>query len=230
MGGDVDQKVVDSASVFLFTMFMNDQNWSRSHAERIKKALGPFPASAASNACNIIKRINSLLPEGLTSKTFIKSDSSSGEQKPRKEFGHKIAFKYNTEPQFLIRKLANESSGCSSGYDSLSDDEQVCSDSLKTELVSGMFEASLPLPHSNPCVGIEISDSPLPGVGKYTGSWLKKECQMCARENVGEHLEWNDLYSAIFEHLSSTGDNSSIENYVCDLKLMYSLGGWTSII
>lgn len=198
---------MDSASVFLFHLFANNQIWSRSHSEKIRKTLGPFPASAASNACDIVKQILSFLPEDWKCKT--RRDSTE-QYKPMKEFGHNIVFKYPESKK-------NMSPRNSSGYDSLSDDETVPNGAQKSELISGLFQST----EANPTVHVssdqavvkKVTDSPTTG-GKYTGEWLKKECQSCSRDMVNGGLEWQDLYSALFELLSSSEDNSAIENNV----------------
>ena len=186
---------------------IKDQTLTRSHAEEIRKALGPFPASAASSACSIVKRISNFLPEDWSPK--INAPSSCMEvDAPVKEFGHNIVFKY--------MELAKNSEAASpkecSGYDSLSDEEQTSSNSLKFELISGLFHKveNSYQSHTN---GEEMVAEALPSsVGnKYTAEWLKKECQSCSK-TVG--LEWQELYSAIFQIMSSTKDNSEIQNDV----------------
>lgn len=206
VGNDVPEETVDSAAVFLFNLFLKDQTWSRSHSEEIKRELGPFPASAASNACAIVKRIVALLPEGWRSKAEQEDDKFS---KPVNEFGHNIVFNY-TEFKKPVRDLGSVSQRNSSGYDSLSDDE---AESQKSELISGLFldtnSTSGPPP---------ISKQAAPAVGepeaKYTRGWLKSQCQSCSKDNSNGGLQWQELYSAVFDLLSSSEDNSGIENNV----------------
>lgn len=180
---------------------MKDQTWSHSHSEAIRRALGPFPASVASTACNTVKHIVSLLPEGWSCKV----EGSSTEQcEPVREFGHNIAFKY--------AERAPDPERTSSGYDSLSDEEELATDS---QLLSGLFCDTAALPatcHVTDQVSAETA--PLPEGSEYTGEWLKMQCQSCSKENTSSGLEWNDLYSAVFEHLSSSEENSGIENEV----------------
>lgn len=184
---------------------MKDQTWSRSHSEEIRRVFGPFPASAASNACNIVKRIIPLLPENWSPK--IEEDDSN----PVKEFGHNIAFKY-IEPSHDPNRTSHSSS---SGYDSLSDEEFVSSDS---HLISGLLlDAGTTNPAPGPSTG-EGGDQAVvsePSGGKYSGDWLKKQCQSCSEAGI----EWQEMCSAVFDVLSSSEDNSAIENnvrmYVC---------------
>lgn len=206
VGNDVPQDVVDSASVFLFNLFMKDQTWSHSYSEAIRRALGPFPASAASTACNTVKHIVSLLPEGWSCKA--EGSSSTGQCEPVREFGHNIAFKYTEH--------APDPERTSSGYDSLSDDEELATDS---QLLSGLFCDATAVPATCHVTDVvSAKDSPLPGGSKYTGEWLKMQCQSCSKENTSSGLEWQDLYSAVFEYLSSSEENSGIENEVSTLR------------
>ena len=204
VGNDVPQDAVDSASVFLFNLFMKDQIWSHAHSEAIRRALGPFPASAASTACNVVKHIISLLPEGWS----CEAEGSSTEQcEPVREFGHNIPFKFTEHAPYSERT--------SSGYDSLSDDEELATDS---QLLSGLFCDA-----AAPPATCHVTDqvSALPGGSMYTGEWLKMQCQSCSKENTSSGLEWQDLYSTVFEYLSSSEENSGIENQVVILNACY---------
>lgn len=200
VGNDVTLETVDSAAVFLFNLFLRDQAWSRNHAEEIRRSLGPFPASAATTACDVVKQIVSLLPEDWRYDTG--GDSTEQSCSTAKEFGHNIAFKYAELPPCTSRQEA--ASQHSSGYDSLSDDAQ---ESQKSELISGLLHSGTNLSAS------ETADVavPLCGRSKYTGEWLKEQCRSCSKGNV---VEWRDLYSAVFELLSSCEENYSIENSV----------------
>ncbi len=190
---------MDSAAVFLFHLFLKDQTWSRSHAEEIKRHLGPFPASAASNARNIVKEIVRYIPEDWN---YDAEEDLS--HKPVKEFGHNIIFKF-AESQ--------EGKQSSNGYDSLSDDE-----SRKPELMSGLLhtahsQAADSVPSQTKQLAAEAT-IPSYGGSKYTGQWLKKQCQSCCKKSSGG-LEWEALYSAVFDLLSSCQENPGIENNVC---------------
>ena len=95
-GNEVPQETVDAAAVFLFHLFAKDKAWSSHHAEEIRRSLGPFPTSAASNACNIVHEIMGLASEGWKY-SVVQDDKLS------KEFGHNIVFKYHTSAEPLKR-------------------------------------------------------------------------------------------------------------------------------
>lgn len=244
VGGDVSQETVDSAAVFLFSLFSSDPEWTRSHAEEIRRTLGPYPASAATRACNGVIRVLSYMPEnwpGLKTdlhKTTAKS-STTQSSKPTKEFGHNIKFKHitNSPASHISSKSSQDSTlppaspSATSGYDSLSDNESAeestrRSNVVTSTLLNGMQQTSMAASRTSADV------SGVPGglgeggrgagasvVSLYSASWLKEQCQLCAR---GSSLSWQDIYSAVFEHLSSTGDNTAIQNDV-SLKLYFKL-------
>lgn len=205
VGNDVPLETVDAASVFLFNVFLRDQAWSRGHAEEIKRTLGPFPASAASDACNAVKQILSLLPDDWEYKAdsgFVGQPSSAV-----KEFGHNIVFKH-AEPQ---TRATQRDVASSSGYDSLSDDEFGAP---KSDLISGLLHGTDPSSSSvsGPTEGGATRVTvPSSGGSKFTGEWLKQQCQSYSSGG----LEWRDVYSAVFDLLSSCKENSGIENNVC---------------
>ena len=202
-GNEVPQETVDATAVFLFHLFAKDETWSSHHAEEIRRSLGPFPTSAASNACNIVHEILSLASESW--KYSVVEDD-----KLLKEFGHNIVFKYNTSaapPESTHSHRAK-----SSGYDSLSDDEMVAQDSQRSELLdllqsSEAAKSSQAPLHLPPVVHEEAI--------QYTAEWLRKQCQVCCRNSGG--LQWKDLYSGVFELLVSDVENSGIENDVSQL-------------
>lgn len=193
------QETVDSASIFLFTLFVKDQTLSRSNSEEIRKLLGPFPASAASDACQSVKRIIDLLPEDWN----LTTDEDLTEQHLVGEFGHNILYKYDETEHSLQLE--------SSGYDTLSEDEVEQSDFQRSKMMSGLFQS-----HCQPHVSVTLADEE---VGKftqheYTGEWLKEQCQSSCRKQADRGFEWKELYGGVFEVLSSPEDNSAIQNSV----------------
>ena len=193
---------MDSASVFLFDVFLSDQAWSRNHAEEIKGTLGPFPASAASDACSAVKQIIGLMPKDWEYKT--RGDSTMQLCSTVKEFGHNIAFKH-IEPEAQQGNV---------GYDSLSDEEYFVQ---STEFLSGVHHNTV---SSMVCKNhvLEMNEKmvgPSSRGSKYIGEWLQRQCQSISEEKTTTGLDWKDLYSAAFELLSSYEENSAIENNVC---------------
>ena len=255
VGGDVSQETVDSAAVFLFSLFRSDPQWSRTHAEEIRRILGPYPASVATRACSIVSRILGFLPKKIDSQ----GDGVSGgnpHQLPttrmRKEFGHNIAFKFedsadnhskaknrtavaknrtgvtddgvksklqgnsHSQDTGLLRPLETHGSKVSAGYDSLSDEEDGKPSLVASALLNSMKSGppSSEVPKTKKPNGVKKMAPVV--VAPYSGAWLKQQCQECTKHGLLE-ITWQDLYSAVFEHLSSTQDNTAIQNDVSDL-------------
>ena len=132
-----------------------------------------------------------------------------------KEFGHNIAFNYTEfrKPDTGIAGRRN-----SSGYDSLSDDEGGRDGSQKSELISGLLRDanSTPVPSLPPTevAGPAVEPAVAVPEGRYTRGWLKSQCQSYSKDSSTGGLNWQELYSAIFDLLSSSEDNSGIENNV----------------
>ena len=243
---------MDSAAVFLFDLFRADPQWSRSHAEEIRRTLGPYPASVATRACSIVSRILTYLPKQLTSQEDGQSASknlSLNQPSPprlKKEFGHNIVFKFDDsdfkasksrvthtkartrdiEGGFRSKLQANSGFDFlfpsqspdfkpSSGYDSLSDEEEGRLNIVTSALLNGIKSAppsSSEVPKGKKITGAKRTSSTA-AAAPYSGAWLKQQCQECTKHGL-LGISWQDLYSAVFEHLSSTHDNTAIQNDV----------------
>ena len=249
---------MDSAAVFLFTLFYSDPQWTRSHAEEIRRTLGPYPASVATRAREAVKRITSCLEEKVDLKGSDVENSliSSGFKMRKKEFGHAITFNFDED---IVKKkpcLAATISDHKSptdmhsfrksphdvSYDSLSDSEEnrTASDFITSTLLGGMATTST-APHYS--TGTSVTDRELTDQMKsggvtsmnsnssaclmtdtscpYTAGWLREKCKECMSQD-GTGMSWQDLFRVVFEHLSSPGDNTAIQNDV-RIAVHYSL-------
>ena len=239
---------MDSAAVFLFDLFRSDPQWSRSHAQEIRCTLGPYPASVATKACNIVSQILTYLPKQLASQEDGQSAGKSlsphrpSPPKLKKEFGLNIVFKFDEknsksksevthtetrtgglEGGFRSKIQANSGSKDakflfplhkpSSGYDSLSDEEEGRPNIVTSALLNGIKSGPPPseVPKEKKITGAKKMSSS--AAAPYTGAWLKQQCQECTKHGL-LGISWQDLYSAVFEHLSSTHDNTAIQNDV----------------
>ena len=251
---------MDSAAVFLLDLFRSDPQWSRSHAQEIRCTLGPYPASVATRACNIVSQILTYLPKQLASQedgqSAGKNLSPHQPYPPRlkKEFGVNIVFKFDenhsksksevthtktragdlkggfrsklqansgsNDAEFLFPSHSPDSKP-SSGYDSLSDEEEgrpnIVTSALLNGIKSGPPPPSLEVPKGKKITGAKGTSSR--PAAPYTGVWLKQQCQECTKHGL-LGISWQDLYSAVFEHLSSTHDNTAIQNDVSSGILM----------
>lgn len=236
VGGDVSTAAVDSASVFLYTLFSSDPQWGRGHASEIRKTLGPFPASAVNRACDAVKRIVTLSPqeqiEEASSQSSSKTQNSGEASLMKKEFGHNIVF---SNSHFLERVPPDlgEGEGGSGGkaapnsadtqYDSLSDGEDGKTDVFSAALLNGMAFRESPKhteQRDKPSANSGRKDVVAMATGNgrvspYSGSWLAQQLQLCSTEGG---MPWHDLYTSVFELLSSTQESAAIQNDVsCSL-------------
>ena len=150
----------------------------------------------------------------------------------KKEFGHNIVFRNS---HFLEKvppdigdgeresggKTASSSAGAQ--YDSLSEGEDGKTDIFSTALLNGMASKESPK-HT------EVRDTLSANSGRkdivamatgdgraspYSGSWLAEQLQLSSTEGG---MPWHDLYTSVFELLSSTQESAAIQNDVsCSL-------------
>ena len=211
---------VDSAAVFLYTLFALDQRWSRAHAEKIRKNLGPFPASAANRACESVKRIAKLSPEKLNDEAgrdVSPKESSSQDKEMKKEFGNNVVFR---PPRNLCEEVAGftgeKNGGVEIVRDSLSEDEAAGSDAFSQAFLTSMSQKS----KTNGSSGERVKSKPKPSrpevttgdPAPYSSEWLSWKLRESCCGKGG--MNWRDLYTAVFDVLSSPQDNSAIQGEV----------------
>ena len=225
VGDDVTQSTVDAAAVFLLDLFLSDPKWSRTHAEEIKRQLGPFPASVATKVCSTVQRVASLLPaKEEEEEEDSKEKKSSGvpdeptSKQLKKEFGHNIVFKHTNEHRTALR------SGKSDGAkrDSLSSDsDEENGVNFTNTLLAEIDLSTVVNDRGPPSVTPVAASRPEVGVASpYGARWLEERCQECEGAGV-MGAAWEDIHSAIFELLSSTGDNTAIQNDVSDAGMPF---------
>ena len=222
MGGDFSQGTVDSAAIFLFDLFSAEPKMTRSHAEEIRRMFGPYPASTVNRICKTVERILTYLPDGWGKPAD--TIETTQDTKKRKEFGHNIQFKFSDG--FLDAPLSTKSveNFDLSGYDSLSDSEEVPVKSKLVDFVASTLQSNSAIATAKRTTGgAEVSLVPAVSVdhSPHSSEWLVEQCKVCLREGqfAGE-LTWQDLYQAVFEHLSSPRDNMVIQN---DVRKHFSL-------
>lgn len=223
MGNDVSQETVNSAAAFLFNLFVEDPRLTRANSEAIRRTLGPFPASAATKVSTTVKNILTYLPSNssLTRSSQEASSSSAGKNEMKKEFGHNISFKFDIESLLIPSDGDYVKSKQTTGYDSLSEDESNDTTSNSTNIFTQTILDGMQQSISKPVAkktGTTKKPAPLANSTPalpYSGEWLKAKCKVVAREG-SSLLSWQELYSAIFEHLSSGQENAAIENDVSE--------------
>lgn len=201
--GDEDKTAVDSTTVFLYNLFINSPDWCKSHGETIRKTFGPYPASVAMKACDLVKRIASILPE--TSQEITENNSVA----ENVEFGSKIVFKYNAN--FLEKTNA-----FTSAHDSLSSDEEEVKskhDIISKTLLSGLTES-----HDRQVTSHVTKPKKSHDSNKYSYKWLEAQCKKCMSE-----LPWEQLYYQLFDLLVSDVEGPAIESRVSIIILIISM-------
>ena len=115
VGDDTTQEAIEFAAVFLFGLFKDSTGLSRNEADKLRKTLGPYPASAATKAYSIVKKLTTLSPpiDATPQSSAVDEQSTL-----KKEFGHNIHF--SSPIVYLPDKIYKDSEICG---DSLSEDE-----------------------------------------------------------------------------------------------------------
>ena len=210
VGGDFTQGTVDSAAIFLFELFSAEPKITRSHAEEIRRMFGPYPASTVNRICKTVERILTYLPSGWgkpADTVEVPQDT-----KKRKEFGHNIQFKYTNgflDPPSPTVDI--------SGYDSLSDSEEVPVKSKLVDFVASTLQSNSAMAAGKRTTGSEVSvvGARETNHAPHSSEWLVEQCKVCLSEGqFAGDLTWQDIYQAVFEHLSSPRDNTDIQNDV----------------
>ncbi len=215
VGHDVDQSAVDSTAVFLFELFVGNSVWSVENQKEIRNKLGPFPASVAEEAYRCVLNIIAIAPH---CKELDQKQSELEPQNPEVEFGKRIKFRFpkhmSSGRNQSSNTVSNDSVGVvrEGGYDSLSDDDEGEGGSgSHSELLTDI----LCQPHAgntlSKCSNVAEPALKPPVVvsseSLYSAKWLQAKCL-----GYGTGADWKDLFSAIFDYLSS-GDED-IENNV----------------
>lgn len=193
VGESADIDVVESAAVYLFSVFKLVDKVGQKETSSLKSVFGPFPATVATKACSLVHKITSSLPEDVTELLGNQEREEADGAAEVHEFGHLIKFEYpkcNTEMEL-------------SGSES--EDEQ------KKE-VNMQYTAS---------VSTEKAPRPQNKNESQTldSAWLQQEVEKyygsSGSPDLGLSLE--DLSNTIFEVLSSTKSDSELQNDLFEL-------------
>ena len=63
VGSEESEEAVECGAAFLFEVFKNVETVGQREATQLRGTFGPYPASAASKACQIVRRIVAWLPD-----------------------------------------------------------------------------------------------------------------------------------------------------------------------
>lgn len=115
VGDDATQEGIELAAIFLFGLFKDSTGVTRDEADKLRKTLGPYPASATTKAYSIVKKLITLSPP---IDTTPQSSAVEEQSTLTKEFGHNIHF--NNPLMYSPDKIRKDPE---SFGDSLSEDE-----------------------------------------------------------------------------------------------------------
>ena len=196
-GSELSSEEVGDVAVAVFEVFKASQRVGKEEARRLNAMIGPYPASVANNACAAVKRLRENCGSGhlFESKEEEKVKENSKQQK---EFGSNFPFSFAS-------KLHMEENG--TGCDSLSEDEEDLAECMM-QLTDNVI-AQGPSRES-PTGGSFQDDFYSTVANSYDFKWLQQMCKLCS----GSTYTWRELYTSVFDVLSSKMDSVAIQGEV----------------
>ena len=94
MGPDSPTDLLQAGAVLLFTTFHQSSLVTKTDADTLRRLFGPYPASAATRACEHVQTLVAWLPEEELEVLVAKA---TGSHENQQEFGHSIKF-HDPEP------------------------------------------------------------------------------------------------------------------------------------
>lgn len=197
VGDDETQEAMESAAVFLFSLFKDSTGVTRDEADRLRKTFGPYPASATTKAYSIVKKLITLSPPiNATPQSSAVDEQST----LKKEFGHNIHF--NNPPVYSAERNYKDSEFCD---DSLSEDEgsnetPFSVDNFLIGMINGMGDDNFASEGRGGAARLQEYDDPAASI-KYDVAELL--------EMVGELV-----VDQVLQLLLSEKDDNSLQNEV----------------
>ncbi|KAH9490920.1 activating signal cointegrator 1 complex subunit [Bulinus truncatus] len=91
VGSEESSETVECAAAFLFDIFKSVENFGQKEAYQLRCTFGPFPASDATKACQLVKKIIGWLPASVLEELTSEREEGDGAA-ASEEFGHSIKF------------------------------------------------------------------------------------------------------------------------------------------
>ncbi|MBN3305700.1 ASCC3 protein, partial [Amia calva] len=197
VGTEYGQEMIESAAVFLFKTFYNQDQVGHEETRAIKQMFGPFPSSCADLSCAAVNRVVSFFGETQID-TFIKVHSSS-HLKDHVPFGKNISFSFDTYTLDYFDNLPM-----------INDDEKLPKEfsldfdkflnNQQENLRNGSVDSTGSKPHQN-----------------TDGSFLRREVeQYLLHGNIGSSSA-EDLCTTLFEMLASQKTDDELQNELFEL-------------
>ena len=191
MGGDGSTETLEGGAALLFDTFKASENVSHKESSKLRGIFGPFPASAASKACNLVNRIISWLPEETVEE--LNKETSDEPEDSAAEFGKGIKFNLSED---------------------LNEDEEYVSEDSDEE------EAEFDLKYSQ-VYDEKAGKSKIKRTKSVDTGWLKNEVEKYFGKNEALGLSILDMCSTLFDTLSSSKSDSELQNDVSQCNFFY---------
>ncbi|XP_061176706.1 activating signal cointegrator 1 complex subunit 3-like [Saccostrea echinata] len=193
VGSEADLETIEGSAAFLFELLKSVNIVGKKESTKLRQIFGPFPASAASNACSLINKIVSWLPENTLDSLGNQDRQEADGEASVKEFGMNIKF-------------------VGQSRDSYFEDEDFSSDSDEGERreLDLKYVAS---PHKPIAAKRESPDKE-----RYDASWLQREVtQYFPGEENYLGMSREDLCSTIFDVLTASNSDEELQNNLFEL-------------
>ena len=192
-GGELSSAEVADVAAAVFEVFRSSQQVGKEEAKHLNAMIGPYPASVANNACAAVRRLR----ENCSSEFLFEGKEVENESsKQPKEFGSSFPFSFTSDSQLGEDRTF---------YDSLSEDEEDLVECM-VQLTDNVIAQG---PNKEGPTGNSFQDEFYPSVANGY-EWLQHVCKMCC----GTNLTWRELYTSVFDVLSSKLDNVGIQGEV----------------
>ncbi|XP_071112657.1 activating signal cointegrator 1 complex subunit 3-like [Haliotis cracherodii] len=194
VGGEASSDIVEGAAAYLFEIFKFAESVGQRETTTLRSIFGPFPATAATKACELVSRIVSWLPGDV----LLEDDFHGREEAD----GAAIIQEFGKNIKFLTPSLDRE--------------EELSSSESEDEVE----EKNVDLKYNAPSVsGKKAAEG---GAGRLEdrcdSSWLLQEVRKyfsSGETDIGLSLE--DLSTTIFEVLCSTKTDEELQNELFEL-------------
>lgn len=92
MGSEASLETIESSAAFIFDLLKSVTIIGNKETTRLRQIFGPFPASAASNACVLVNKIVSWLPENKLDSLSNQDRQEADGEASVQEFGKNLKF------------------------------------------------------------------------------------------------------------------------------------------
>ncbi|ESO93256.1 hypothetical protein LOTGIDRAFT_189896 [Lottia gigantea] len=193
---DADGETVEAAAAFLFELFKTSEVVGQRETTKLRNTFGPFPASAATKTCSIVKRLSGWLPDELLETGSLDTGRQDGDGEADDfEFGSSIKF-----------------TGINEEY------EQGYSSSESEDDKPESKEWDIGYSANGACAATSYKErEPNVSKPKKDMKWLETEIRKYFSDDESIGLSISQLTQTVFDVLSSTRTDIELQNELFDL-------------